>query len=343
MFIYKKVAKIFLIALIILCASYCKSPNEPIKEKNKWEDITFDLAGKKLKNIKQHKDKLYLSTLHEIYQLTENDWKLIIDAKSYYIADFEFNNDTLFVLTMTNELLYQSGDSLNLKYKISKPHIIDSKVLLFSNNDCYIGGTAQLPYKSGLSKLSKNGHQYDYLTENYNTSYFVHEIIEHKNKIYIGTLIITGYFVAELNLDNDILKPIGIKKNGYSFGACYSMFSLGEQLLVGTKGKVLSYDDKYGWTIYKDKLPHIKDTELKEKALCMDTKEDTLLVGTLYSGILYFDDSKESWVNFFNEGLPEDLAINAIVAKDEGIYVLIGHYNFDDTFSNKIYRLTTAK
>jgi len=87
--------KIILLLLFIVLVS-CKTTTEPVKNNTKWENITYNLSGEKIINVKVHTNKLYASTYNNIYWLDKNNWEIIASSDSEWISDFEFRNDSLF-------------------------------------------------------------------------------------------------------------------------------------------------------------------------------------------------------------------------------------------------------
>ncbi len=325
----------FYLLILLFSVLGCKSPNEPIDIKKEWENITYNIQGEKLRDIKEHNKALYLSTYNSIYTIENNIWKEYINVSPQFIADFEFKSDTLFILTMNNKILYKNdNDSLIVKYSIDRS-FLPANDLCFYEKDVFIGGRSQGPFRNGLTEFEVDS-SYSYTMNNYNVPYDVNRIERHGNSIFIGTLIAGSYFVAKL--DNGILESIGLNENRYGIGECYSMISYNEKLLVGSGGEVLAYENNQ-WSIYKKKIPTIQNTELEDKAISLFAKDTTLFVGTMYNGLLVFDNNSNEWKKYFSNGLPEKQSINKIVCIDNILYVLIGQYNFDDTFSNFIYKI----
>lgn len=333
--------QIFILLIFAISIQKCQSPNNPIVNHNKWENITLNLNGEKLKDIKSHNNDLFLSTLQKIYRLENNNWIEYANLSPDYIADFEFKEDTLYVLTMSSKLFCKDNrDSLVIKYSLDRSSL-PAYDLCILQDKFYVGGFSQSPYYSdltyyGLAKIESDSI-YSYPMYNYKTAYAVDKIIQHKNTIFIGSFVTSEYFVAKL--ENETLMPIGLNVNGYSIGESYSMLSFGEKLLVGSGGEILSYENNY-WTTYKKKLPLISNTTLEDKAISLLNKDDSILVGTMYGGILYYDDNLDEWTNYFIEGLPENYAINEMLLIGDVIYILVGKfYNFDATVSSQIYKI----
>ncbi|HLP17055.1 MAG TPA: hypothetical protein VK470_12400 [Bacteroidota bacterium] len=333
--------KLILGNVIFLISSFyilgCKSPNEAINNTRKWEDVTFNLTGEKLRDIKLHNNVLYLSTYTSIYKYENNNWKEYINVSPYAVADFEFKSDTLFILTRTNKVLYlDDKDSLRVKCSVDRS-ILPANDLLIYGNDFYIGGSSQSPFNYGLTKIS-GSLVYNFPMINYSAPYDVYRIEQQGNSIFIGTIIAGRYFVAKM--ENGILGPIGINANKKPIGECYSMLSFNEKLLVGSKGQVLSFENNQ-WTVYKKELPTIINTELVDKAISLCAIDTTILVGTINSGVLAYDNNSNQWTAYCNTGLPTNQAINKILRVDNNIFALAGKYNFDDTFSGCVYKINT--
>ncbi len=330
--------KRIILLLFVSTLISCETINPPVVHGDEWENITYNLTGEKIITFKIHRTDLYASTYHAIYSLHDKNWKEIATIAADSFLDFEFRNDTLFILTDLGKIYYLgSNDSLMERYDLKLPGTL---VMLVSGQSFYIG--KETPYYYGLTKISDT-ENFDYPMNNFHTSYDVSQIIQHKNIIYIGTINTSGYFVGKL--ENDILTAIGLNaNNGYSIGECYSMAFAGDTLLVGSGGEVLSYVNNY-WSLYKDKIPTIESTILKDKALALLEYNGQTLVGTKHNGIIKYNAVKGIWEKYFNTGLPAKYSINYLKKNNNYIYSILGYFNFTGAKreSQFIYRLDTSK
>ena len=245
-------------------------------------------------------------------------------------CDFGYRNDSLFILSYPARILtLDQNDSLKEIYNIDRGGL-NSIVLYIDEYNFYIGAESQAPFPYGLIRI-KNNEETHVPLENYYV-YFVSEIIEHNNNIYVGTDFSNNYLIAKLN--NKELEDIGRNR----MGACYSMISYNDTLLIGSSGEVISFFNGY-WNTFKSKIPTIPNTDLEDKAISLINFDGSIIVGTKHNGILEYNDENNSWENYFSKGLPESLSINLLLQNENQIFALLGMFDFSSTKSKQIYRL----
>ncbi len=292
-----------IIFLSVLMSS-CNNPIKPDKDDViVWENITGNLSGKRFKSqIKVFNGKLYvLADIVYTFDEINNEWLPVgpnTADVSNKLVDFVVKEDSLFVLRGDGEVYYlKDGMQWVKMYDANGPDFLPpANCIAVYKGNLYAGLDAQHVYP-GLVRLDRDSSKNRYFK--FNMQYTVDRMYVHDGWLYVGTTWASSYFIARC--DGDSLYALTRKFDGPS---CFSFESSGDTLFVGADYGVKFVTPDGSIKDYQIPIPPAPGFS-EEYAFAILKLDERLLVGTVFSGIVEWDDKEKKWVPFFTEGLPK--------------------------------------